>query len=1038
MRVVSKLLRAFVLVALGLLPATEGALAAAPPPSDRDLVRELGRVRVSYHSATGKVRFVGASAGRPMARAAGVAADAAPESAARAWLGRYGRLFGLRAAAADLRALRVGPVRGGRSGVRFQQLHRGIPVLAGELNVQLDGSRNVLSANGELSPALAVSVVPEVNAGKARERALAAVAKAHRRAAGTLRATQPALWVYDPALVGAPGLPVPRLAWRLEVRGTGLEPLDEMVLVDALRGAVLLRFNQVHAALSRYVCDRKNAAGESPLCTSPYTRTEGSGPAGITDVDLAYDYSGHTYNFFYSRFRRDSLDNAGLPLRSTVRYCPSAGECPYDNAYWDGDARQMVYGAGYAAADDVVGHELTHGVTDHESQLLYVYQSGAINESISDIFGELIDLTNGAGYDDPAVRWHVGEQAPVGVIRNMADPPQYRQPDRVRSDLYWDDPQFEDNGGVHVNSGVGNKAAYLMADGGTFNSRTVTALGLEKTARIWYEANANLLTSGSDYQDLYDYLQQACVNSVGSAGITTADCGQFKNAVDATEMNLQPVRGAAPEAPVCGPGEAARNLFYDNLENRSTGNWTPSTAVGVNGWTYDTFYATSGRMHLFGEDYGSVSDTSLIKTANVLLPAAPTYLHFRHAYDFEHYGGTFYDGGVVEYSVNGRPWTDAGALFTDNGYNATLATDFRNPLAGRRAFGGFTYGYYSSRMNLSSFAGQNVRVRFRIGADVEVAGGGWAIDDVRIYNCGTPADLQVVSLTDSPDPVLVGNHLAYTATFKNSGPTTAYEVVGRFSLPSGVTFLGASPGCTHAGGAAYGGRSVGGAVSCGLGTLATGATAVRSVFVGPVNSGSWTATASIQGLVVDSVAANNSRSTTTGASFPAGQASRCTRIGTAGNDTMWGTSSNDVFCSFAGNDAITGQAGNDVINGGPGTDRAAYGSATAGVYVNLTTGNTGCNPGTAACGQGADKLIWVEDASGSARGDKLLGSGAWNRLYGGAASDYLYGGVGNDGLFGQDGNDYLYGQDGNDYLDGGNGTDYCSQGTGTGTIRGCP
>ncbi|MDQ3871080.1 MAG: hypothetical protein M3301_05625, partial [Chloroflexota bacterium] len=566
--------------------------------------------------------------------------------------------------------------------------------------------------------------------------------------------------------------------------------------------------------------------------------------------------------------------------------------------------------------------------------------------------------------------------------------------------------------------------------------RTVTPLGIEKTARIWYEVSTNLLTSGSDYQDLYDYLQQACANLVGSAGITAADCAQVKGAADATEMSLQPLRGAAPEAPVCGPGETVRNLFFDDMENAASGNWTPSTAVGVNAWSYGSFYATSGRRHLLGEDRGSTSDTSVIKTANVLLPAGTTYLHFRHAYEFEQGGGVFYDGGVVEYSVNLRPWADAGTLFTHNGYNATLATG--NPLAGRRAFGGFTYGYYSSRLNLSAFAGQNVRIRFRIGTDSTAGATGWMIDDARIYNCLTPADLQVVSLTDSPDPVLVGNHLTYTATFRNNGPTATSGVVGRLSLPQGVTFLAASAGCSHAGGAAYGGRSVGGTVSCGLGTLPAGGTATRAVVVGPVDSGSWTATAGVQGLVVDPAPANNSRSTVTAAQFPSSQASRCTRIGTAGDDTLWGTSGNDVICGFGGNDAITGQGGNDVNNGGPGTDRAAYGSATAGVYVNLTTGNTGCNPGTAGCGQGADKLILMEDASGSAHGDKLLGSGGWNRLYGGAATDYLYGLAGNDGLFGQDGNDYLYGQDGNDYLDGGTGTDYCAQGAGTGTQRGCP
>ncbi len=90
-----------------------------------------------------------------------------------------------------------------------------------------------------------------------------------------------------------------------------------------------------------------------------------------------------------------------MTLKSTVRYCEPFKPCPYQNAFWDG--RQMTYGEGFAA-DDVVAHELAHGVTEHESNLLYWYQSGAINESLSDVFGELMDLENGRGTDTAAAR----------------------------------------------------------------------------------------------------------------------------------------------------------------------------------------------------------------------------------------------------------------------------------------------------------------------------------------------------------------------------------------------------------------------------------------------------------------------------------------------------------------------------------------------------------------------------------------------------------------------------------------------------------
>ena len=95
----------------------------------------------------------------------------------------------------------------------------------------------------------------------------------------------------------------------------------------------------------------------------------------------------------------------------------------YNNAFWNGT--QMVYGNGgnLAQADDVVGHELTHGVTDFESNLFYYYQSGAINESFSDIFGEFVDQTNGKGDDSAGVKWLMGEDSSLGALRDMENPP---------------------------------------------------------------------------------------------------------------------------------------------------------------------------------------------------------------------------------------------------------------------------------------------------------------------------------------------------------------------------------------------------------------------------------------------------------------------------------------------------------------------------------------------------------------------------------------------------------------------------------------
>src|SRR6185295_8339438 len=105
---------------------------------------------------------------------------------------------------------------------------------------------------------------------------------------------------------------------------------------------------------------------------------------------------------------------------------------------------------------------------------------------LSDVFGEVIDQTNGRGNDAANVKWLIGEDIlGLGAIRSMKDPTIYGDPDKMTSPLYYRDPF--DNGGVHFNSGLNNKAAYLMVEGGTFNGQTITGLGLTKVSKIYYE-----------------------------------------------------------------------------------------------------------------------------------------------------------------------------------------------------------------------------------------------------------------------------------------------------------------------------------------------------------------------------------------------------------------------------------------------------------------------------------------------------------------------------------------------------------------------
>lgn len=713
------------------------ATLVAPDTQAAALLAQQGAA-ISYRPLTGAAHFISARPGQSIARAAGVGATAPRVQAARSFVTQYGRLFGIRDQASELTVLKEKDGEQGRAFVRFQQAYQGIPVLGGELNVQLDGDNDVLSANGEISPTLKLSTSPTVNQDAAKQSALRVVAKSYGVDAASLTGTSPALWIYDPTLLDSQSNPgQARLVWRLEVSLVGASSLRELVLVDAQTGAIALHFNQVDTALYRIAYDNNNNSNAGLPGVGPY-RTEGESPTGMTDVDNAYTYAGSTYDFYFNTLGRDSLDNAGMELVSTTNYCDPLHACPFANAFWNGT--QMAYGSGFASADDVVAHEMTHGVTEHEANLFYYYQSGAIDESLSDLFGEFTDLSDGVGNDTPEVAWQLGEDLPIGTIRNMKNPPIYNDPDKMTSSFY--ETSAGDSGGVHTNSGVNNKAVYLLVEGDTFNGQTVTGLGLIKTAKIYYEAQTNLLTSGSDYADLYDALYQGCLNLVGTDDITSDDCQEVRDATNAVEMNQQPVADYNTDAPVCTSNEPT-NLFTEGFEN-GTSNWVFGAYRSTNQWHQITNYAHTGTHSLFSLGPEYVADTYIQQTSNVFLPVG-SYLHFSHSYDFE---PPAFDGGVVEYSLNnGVTWIDADSLFDVNGYNGVIPTGWESTIATRHAFVGVSHGYISSRLNLAPLAEQFVRFRWRLGIDNSIISMGWILDDIRIYTCGIPEPTRTRTIT---------------------------------------------------------------------------------------------------------------------------------------------------------------------------------------------------------------------------------------------------------------------------------------------------
>lgn len=242
----------------------------------------------------------------------------------------------------------------------------------------------------------------------------------------------------------------------------------------------------------------------------PGTVVRQEGDAAVADVAVneAYDGSGITYDLFKDIYQRNSIDAQGMRLDSTVHYRQG-----YDNAFWDGE--QMVYGDGdedlpaserlfnrFTAALDVIGHELTHGVTQFEAKLTYAQQPGALNESMSDVFGSLVKqykLQQTAAEAD----WIIGEglltENVNGVgIRSMKAPgTAYDDP------VLGKDPQpghmkdyvntIADNGGVHINSGIPNRAFYVTAV-------ELGGFAWEKAGQIWYITLKDKLSANSKFQ----------------------------------------------------------------------------------------------------------------------------------------------------------------------------------------------------------------------------------------------------------------------------------------------------------------------------------------------------------------------------------------------------------------------------------------------------------------------------------------------------------------------------------------------------------
>lgn len=320
--------------ALGLVLALSagiagGVTAASPtrPTADAPAAPDSA-VRLERHLATGSVTLVaGTRPGRPAVSWAALGRPRTASAAGRAFLQRFGTRFGIGHGGRDVRLVRTQRSPTGTT-LRYQQLHRGIPVLGGDVMVHLDRGLAVVTANGEASPDLDVPIDPSVRVARAKRLARAAVARASGLPASRLRASRPALWIYDPRLLGGRDLPYPRLVWRITVADAA-GSVDQLVAVDARRPVVALRFGRIERLgpagapavdATQHVCDQGNKdhpKGRRTPQQIPCTDTNDLSPseiAAVKDRRLAFTYAEDTYDFYRLRFGRDSIDGAGMAI----------------------------------------------------------------------------------------------------------------------------------------------------------------------------------------------------------------------------------------------------------------------------------------------------------------------------------------------------------------------------------------------------------------------------------------------------------------------------------------------------------------------------------------------------------------------------------------------------------------------------------------------------------------------------------------------------------------------------------------------------
>ncbi len=653
-----QLLFAVVMLFALILSLSQGNAAAnqtgQPEPAGIDrLIQDTdGAVKISSNSATGVASFIRMPEGAAIPNSSG--RSSSPEAAAENFFNTYGGVFGVTDAKSELVLVDRSANRlVGGTQLSFQQVYEDVPVFAAILKARFNERNQLTSVNGTFVPNIKLqSTRPTLSAATADKIAVDTVASQGGENSSPLRlqnsdedikanasfdlsAVNNELYVFRTGLVqGVPGQD--HLVFQVEVTNSNVT-IREFVYVDAHTGAVVDQITGIFHGLDREV-------SESSLANVVWDESNGDPdpiPAGwvggtaqqVTDWNNEIDGAKETYNVFASMAGWDSYDNASATMR-TVNNDPAIA-CP--NATWNGTSTNYCTDV---TGDDTVAHEWGHAYTEYTNNLIYQWQSGALNESYSDIWGDTVDLLNGRGIDTPdivrpggycssniaganfpgnptldTVRWLSGEDDPAffgtpagsgNAIRDMWDPTCFGDPGKVTDSEYW--CTTGDSGGVHTNSGVPNRAYALLVDGDS--SVGVSAIGLTKAAHIHWGAQ-EMLTPASNFIDHADALEASCSALIGvdlpalstsdpnpgpsGEVISAADCQEVSDAIAAVEFRTPPTQCnfgplLDPDAPpLCEGLGSAQTFFSEDWEGGSLpAGWDVGTHDVANPPTFDT------------------------------------------------------------------------------------------------------------------------------------------------------------------------------------------------------------------------------------------------------------------------------------------------------------------------------------------------------------------------------------------------------------------------------------------------------------------